>query len=128
MFFVLLAGIFSLKVNNRNTGVMCEFCSSLTLFWCLYCQLWTDFLRCCNGVCLIVNHLLHKKEKIKWKKVLFHSWLSQTKVNTFPSNFCVKRGFFIHRCFPVNFWLFFSYGNSADNAVTNTSKVCKFWL
>ena len=40
------AGIYLLKVNNRNTRTRCELCSNLTiktlkrrqeLFWCLYC-------------------------------------------------------------------------------------------
>ena len=40
------AGIYLLKVNNRNTRARCEICSKLTikaperrqaLFWCLYC-------------------------------------------------------------------------------------------
>ena len=40
------AGIYLLKVNNRNTGTRCEICSKLTIktperrlasFWCLYC-------------------------------------------------------------------------------------------
>ena len=36
------AGIYLLKVNNRNTRTRCEICSMLTLtpmasFWCLYC-------------------------------------------------------------------------------------------
>ena len=40
------AGIYLLKVNNRNTRTSCEICSKLTIktperclasFWCLYC-------------------------------------------------------------------------------------------
>ena len=37
------AGIYLLKVNNRNTRTRCEICSKLTIktpersFWCLYC-------------------------------------------------------------------------------------------
>ena len=40
------AGIYLLKVNNRNTRTKCEICSKLTIktperrlasFWCLYC-------------------------------------------------------------------------------------------
>ena len=43
---VLPAGIYLLKVNNRNTRTRCEICSKLTIktperrlasFWCLYC-------------------------------------------------------------------------------------------
>ena len=35
------AGIYLLKVNNRNNRTRCEICSELTIktpsFWCLYC-------------------------------------------------------------------------------------------
>ena len=43
---VVRAGIYLLKVNNRNTRTRCEICSKLTIktperrlasFWCLYC-------------------------------------------------------------------------------------------
>ena len=43
-----LANNYLFKVNNRNTGKRCEICSKLTitlltLFFCLYCYLWTYF-------------------------------------------------------------------------------------
>ena len=45
-FHTIPAGIYLLKVNNRNTRTRCEICSKLTIktperplasFWCLYC-------------------------------------------------------------------------------------------
>ena len=53
--FLYSAGIYLLKVNNRNTRTRCEIRSKLTIkiperhqasFWYLYCQLWTYSTPC----------------------------------------------------------------------------------
>ena len=57
------AGIYLLKVNNRNTRTRCEICSTLTvktperrqshfIFWFLYCERWT-YLTPCSSVSVV---------------------------------------------------------------------------
>ena len=45
------AGLHLFKVNNGNTittKVTLKKPERRTLFWCLYCKLWTDFTHCCD--------------------------------------------------------------------------------
>ena len=63
------AGIFLLKVYNRNTRTRCKTCSKLTInsrltnksmtsFWCLYGELWTYFTPCSSVPIVNFKHVI----------------------------------------------------------------------
>ena len=57
------AGIYLLQVNNWNTTTRCEICSKLAIktlasFWCLYYQLWTNFILCSSVSILNFEHVI----------------------------------------------------------------------
>ena len=64
------AGIYLLKVNNRNTRTRCEICSKLTIkipddanvltasFWYPYCYLWIYFTPCSSVTIINLEHVI----------------------------------------------------------------------
>ena len=76
------AGIYLLKVNNRNTRTKCEICSKLTVkisasFWYFYCWLWTYFTHCSSVSIVNFEHV-------------FAGWIRDGKVMlSEPTNFAI---------------------------------------
>ena len=65
------AGIYLLKVNNRNTRTRCEICSKLIIMtpsiWCLYCWLLTYFTLCYSVSIVSFEHVIAGWDKITKK-------------------------------------------------------------
>ena len=85
---MILADIFLLKVNNRNTKTRCEICSKLTIkntrmtsiasFCCFYCSLWAYFTPCSSVSTVNFEHVIA-------------GWDESSKSQSYyPVNKCVK--------------------------------------
>ena len=64
------------KVNKGTTGTICEICSKLTIktqtsFWCVCCQLWTDFTHCPGFLLVTLNKQIPVGIVITNKKIVY---------------------------------------------------------
>ena len=74
------AGIYMLKVNNRNTRARCEICWKLTIkiperrlasFWYIYCYIWTYFTPCSSISIVNFEHVIAGWESFLQIEIIF---------------------------------------------------------